>query len=107
MDRLARVLHLERNILNQESPDLVAEPVCIEMALERQPSLHLIRQNLRNTAIEVRQDLHRQLGLDATLADQVVEGVRERHADAATAIELVKGLSGRRHDGFAVCGTTM
>ena len=33
VDRLARVLHLECNILNQESPDLVTEAVCIEMAL--------------------------------------------------------------------------
>ena len=56
------------------------------MYFERQPRLHLISQHLRDTAIKVRQDLHRELGLDATLADQVVEGVRERHADA-------KGLS--------------
>jgi len=102
LDCLARVLHLECNILDQESPDLVAEAVSIEMTLERQPCLHLIRQNLCDAAIEVRQDLHRQLGLDATLADQVIESVRERHADAATAIELVKGLSGRRHRDFAV-----
>lgn len=30
---LARILHLERNILDQESPDLVAEPVGIQMTL--------------------------------------------------------------------------
>ena len=50
--------------------------------LERQPSLHLIRQYLRNTAIEVRQNLHRKLRFDATLADEVVKGVRQSHADA-------------------------
>jgi hypothetical protein len=61
---------------------LAPPPLSATSYLKRQPSLHLIRQHLRNTAIEVRQDLHRQLGLDATLADQVVEGVRERHADA-------------------------
>jgi hypothetical protein len=33
MDRLARVLHLEYDILDQESPDLIAEAVCIKMAL--------------------------------------------------------------------------
>lgn len=90
------------------------------MYLERQPRLHLLSQHLCDTAIEVRQDLHRELGLDAALADQVIEGVRKRHADAkglcqyriakwlveqgtvpATAIELVKGLSSRRHDGCA------
>ena len=52
------------------------------MYLERQARLHLFGQHLCDTAIEVRQDLHRELGLDATLADQVVEGIRERHADA-------------------------
>jgi hypothetical protein len=52
------------------------------MYLERQPRLHLIRQHFCNAAIKVRKDLHRKLGLDATLADQVVEGVRQSHADA-------------------------
>jgi hypothetical protein len=50
--------------------------------LECQPSLHFICQNLRDTAIEVRQDLHRQLRLHATVADQVVEGIRKSQADA-------------------------
>lgn len=30
---LTRILHLERNILDQESPNLVAEPVGIQMTL--------------------------------------------------------------------------
>lgn len=101
LHRLTRVLHLECDVFDQKGPDLVAETVGIKVTLERQPRLHLLSQHLCNTAIEVRQDLHRELGLDAALADQVVEGVRERHADAATAIELVKGLSIRRHDGCA------
>ena len=65
LHRLTRVLHLERNVLDQECPYLVAETVGIEMALyekdispsssfgsptasvgsmylERQPRLHLI-----------------------------------------------------------------
>lgn len=33
MDRLARVLHLEGNILDQKSPDLVAEAVRIKVTL--------------------------------------------------------------------------
>lgn len=33
LNRLARVLHLESNVLNQESPDLVAETICIEVTL--------------------------------------------------------------------------
>jgi len=50
--------------------------------LERQARLNLLSKHLRDTPIEVRQDLHRKLRLDATLADQVVERIRERHADA-------------------------
>lgn len=41
MDRLARVLHLERNILNQESPDLVAEAIRIKVTLFILVSHHL------------------------------------------------------------------
>jgi len=33
LHRLARVLHLERNVFDQECPDLVAKSVGIEMAL--------------------------------------------------------------------------
>jgi hypothetical protein len=53
------------------------------MYLERQPRLHLISQYLCDTAIKVRQDLHRKLRFDASLADQVIEGVRESHANAS------------------------
>lgn len=34
LNSLTRVLHLERNILDQERPNFVAEPVGIEMALD-------------------------------------------------------------------------
>ena len=101
-----RVLHLESHILDQEGPHLVAEAVSVKMALDRdhrisliprhvvtcemlvdiylegQPCLDLIRQNLSDATIEVREDLHCQLRLDAPLADQSIEGVCERHADA-------------------------
>ena len=53
------------------------------MYLERQSRLHLVSQYLCDTAIKVRQDLHRELRFDAPLADQVIEGVRESHADAS------------------------
>ncbi len=100
MNGLARVLHLERNVLDQESPDLVAEAVRIKVTLslvrlhplsavsfavtylECQSGPHLLCQHLRDTTVKVRQDLHRQLRLDATLADQVVKGVCQSHADA-------------------------
>jgi hypothetical protein len=63
-------------------PLLAPPPPSQAAYLERQSSLNLVSQYLRDAAIKVRQDLHRQLGLDATFADQVVERVRERHADA-------------------------
>ena len=50
--------------------------------LEREPRLDLLPQRLGDATIEVRQDLHRQLRLDAALADQVIESVGQRHADA-------------------------
>jgi hypothetical protein len=33
LDRLTRVVHLERNVLNQESPDFVAKAIRIKMTL--------------------------------------------------------------------------
>jgi hypothetical protein len=56
------------------------------MYLESQPRLHFLSQNLCNTSIEVRQDLHGKLRLDATFADQIIEGIRESHADAKVAV---------------------
>jgi hypothetical protein len=52
------------------------------MYLESQSRLHLLSQRLRNTSIEICKDLHRELGLDATVADKIIEGIREGHTDA-------------------------
>lgn len=52
--------------------------------LERQPRLHLVCQHLRDTPVEVREDLHRKLRLDTALANQIVQRIRERHANAVT-----------------------
>jgi hypothetical protein len=92
MDRV-RVIELEVDILDDKRPHFVTESVGIEMSLnrkefsitgyhrvttavathlERQPSLNLIRQDLRDRFIKVRENLHSKLGLDATLGDQVV-----------------------------------
>ncbi len=51
--------------------------------LERQPSLDLVLKRLGDGAIEVGQDLHRQLGIDAVIADEIVQRVSQREADAA------------------------
>jgi hypothetical protein len=101
-----RVLHLESHILDQEGPHLIAEAVSVKMSLDRdhrisliphhvvtcemlvdmylegQPCLDLIRQNLSDATIEVREDLHGQLRFDAPLADEIIESVCQCHADA-------------------------
>lgn len=49
--------------------------------LESQSRLDLVCQNFRDTSIKVCQYLHRELRLDTSLADQIVKGICERHAD--------------------------
>lgn len=94
--------------------------------LERQPRAHVGLQHLGNGAIKVCQDLHRQLGVDAVLRDQVIEGIRQGSANAtqeashqstgnknrwqgagsavpATAVELVEVLG---TGGCHICGRT-
>ena len=50
--------------------------------LECQPRLHLVLQHVRDRAIEVGQNLHRQLRVDAGVRDEVIKGVCESGTDA-------------------------
>ena len=50
--------------------------------LECQSSLHFLAQDLRDASVEVREDLHRELRFDTSGRDEIIEGIRERHADA-------------------------
>lgn len=50
--------------------------------LERQAGLDLLLQHFGDGAVEVGEDLHGELGIDAVLGDQIVEGVRESGTDA-------------------------
>lgn len=50
--------------------------------LERQPRLDLVCKHVGDSLVEVCEDLHGQLWLDATLGDQVVQGVGESTAQA-------------------------
>lgn len=61
----------------------------IRIHLERQARPDLFLQDLGNRSVKVRQDLHGQLGIDAVLGDQVIEGVRQGGADAARRLVLV------------------
>jgi len=51
--------------------------------LERQPRLDLLLQRLGNNAIELGEDLHGELGVDALLADQLVQGICQGDAETA------------------------
>lgn len=51
------------------------------MYLESQPSANLVRENLRDNAVIVGEDLHSQLWLDPTLVDQIIERVGEREPE--------------------------
>lgn len=105
-DDLAAAVHLERDVLELEGPDLVAESVGIETSLceetrriscpdalwhrsrnasylECQPRAHVGLQHFGNGPVEVGQNLHRKLGVDAVLCDQVIERIRQSGTDAA------------------------
>lgn len=51
--------------------------------LESQPGANLVRENLRDNAVIVGEDFHRQLWLDPTLVDQIIECVGEREPETA------------------------
>lgn len=53
--------------------------------LERHPPGDLLGQSLRYDAIVVGQNLHRQLGLDASLIDEVVQGIGQRKTETVSA----------------------
>lgn len=52
--------------------------------LERQTGPDPVLQDLGNRPVEVRKDLHSELGIDAVLGDQIIEGVCQGGADAAS-----------------------
>lgn len=99
------IIELEVDVLDQKRPDLVAETISIEMALEMrlwlarctsqpclewhyfevQSRLDLIGQYLSDSFVERSDDLHGQLRLDATIMDKVIESIDEGQANAAKA----------------------
>jgi hypothetical protein len=77
-----RVVEFELDVLEDKSPDVVAEAVSVEMALEAHSGLDLFTENLCDDLVEVCHDFDGELGLDAATADQIVEGVCESSTDA-------------------------
>ncbi len=64
-----------------------------EIHLEGQPGLHLLLQGLGDNAIELGEDLHGELRVDALLSDQLVERIRQGNAEAVgTGVVSAKGI---------------
>lgn len=78
---LVRVVKLEVDVLDDEGPDVVAEAVRVEVALEAETALNLFGQPVCDRLVEVEEYLHGKLGLDSALGDQAVERVREGAAE--------------------------
>lgn len=71
--------------------------------LELQARLDVLLQRLGDGLVEVAQDLHRQLRVDALIADEVVERIRQRKADAAKRVRLVGGVARQREQRRSTC----
>lgn len=118
------VVELEINILDQKSPNIIAEAICIEVSLckvssakglpelyrqrylEVQARLHLFCEHFCDGFVKCSNDLHGSLRLDATRVDEFVQGVDQGHADAAESA-LVSLPMGRLTVGQTVPATTI
>ena len=60
--------------------------------LERQPRLDLLLQSLGNDAVKLGEDLHGELRVDALLADQLVQGVRQGDTEATEIMSAKRPL---------------
>lgn len=103
---LASRVHLERHVLDEERPDFVAESVRVEAPLrcplvkpppgrssylthlELESRLDVLLERFRDGLVKVAQDLHGELRVDALVADEVVERVRQSEADATVKVSL-------------------
>ena len=84
-------LTLEHDVFDQKGPDVVAEAVGVEVAFEVEAGLDALGEHLGDDAVEVVEDLHGELGLDASVVDEVVDRVDEGFADADTGYEDCEG----------------
>jgi len=66
---LGTSISLELDILHKERPNVVAEPVGLEMALESESSLDSIRENISDILIEVAEYPHGKLWFDSAIVD--------------------------------------
>lgn len=115
-----RVVQLEVDVFDNEGPDFVAEAVRVEMALqvrvsaaelhdkekrglgsshlEAEAGLDLVGQHFGDGLVEVHEDLHGKLRLDAALRDERVQRVCEGATETAMTMLTVMRAGGRRRD---------
>jgi len=88
------VVEFKIDVLDRESPDIVAEAVCVEMTFERQPGLDTVGDGFDEGFVEMTDDFHGELGFNLIAADEVVKSVCKRGTDAASTVELVEIRAG-------------
>lgn len=86
--RLA-IIELELCVLDDECPHLVALTICVQVTLEIALCLDALVQSFGNGSVELREDLHRQDGINVPRLNKLVEGVSELHADTIVAETVV------------------
>lgn len=74
-------IRLELDVLDQERPHIIAEAICFQMPLERQPGLDLTLESFRDAAVELCEDFHGELWFDAAIVDQFIDSVDECFTD--------------------------
>lgn len=85
---LATPAHRHRNERTGDGPGARAGA-----HLERQARADLLLQDLGDSAVEVGEDLHGQLGIDAVVLDQVIEGVGQSCAYATRCAPWISKVS--------------
>ena len=66
----------------------------LQVYLECKPCAHFLGKNLRDNAVKGREDLHRQLGLDPALVDQVIERIGKGETETATSDGQWQNITG-------------
>ena len=79
-DARSQISPILRFLLQQRNSSASAER--LETNLELQPRFHLALQRLGDVLVEGPKDLHRQLGIDPLIADEVIEGISQSQANA-------------------------
>ena len=74
-------VQLEAHIFDHKRPNVVAEPVSIEVTFEREAAFDPVCDDLREGLVEVAEDFHGELGLDLVGGDEIVESVCESNTE--------------------------